>query len=335
MRRSSTSDNSLTLVWGSRFVRYLLLLLSLLAPAALAETVEVWLDKMNDAVHGLNYTGTYVYINKDRIDTMQIVHRVDAKGERERLLSLNGEAREILRDSEKVTCILPADKSVVVGQHKKGTRLPALVPADVLEFSKLYTIELIGRDRIAGYPAVILSIVPNDKMRYGYRIWLEEDTGMVLRSDIMDSDARVIEQMMFTEISMQTPISNDMLEPTVAHEEFQVITDQVVTTLEQRSSQAVKLSFVNIPKGFRIADHSVKNMPMKKHPVQHYVLSDGLATVSVYVEKSTTVEQALDGESKMGSINAYGRQLSDYQITVMGEVPGDTVKQIAEAVSIK
>jgi sigma-E factor negative regulatory protein RseB len=65
------------------------------------------------------------------------------------------------------------------------------------------------------------------------------------------------------------------------------------------------------------------------------VLSDGLATVSVYVEKSTTVEQALDGESKMGSINAYGRQLSDYQITVMGEVPGDTVKQIAEAVSIK
>ena len=74
---------------------------------------------------------------------------------------------------------------------------------------------------------------------------------------------------------------------------------------------------------------------MKKHPVQHYVLSDGLAAVSVYIEKSTTEEQALEGQSNMGSINAYGRQVSEYQVTVMGEVPGTTVKQIAEAVTIQ
>ena len=316
-------------------MRYLLVVLAFFSSAVYAETVDVWLEKMNKAVHELNYTGTYVYINNDQIDTMQIIHRVDANGERERLLSLNGEAREILRDSQKVTCILPADKSVIVGQHKKGSGLPALVPEDILEFTKLYNMELIGRDRIAGYPAVILSIVPNDKMRYGYRIWLEEDTGMVLRSDIMDSNAKVIEQMMFTEISMQTPISNDMLEATVAHDDFQIITDRLVNEQDQQSSQAVNWSFVNMPNGFKIADHSVKNMPMKKHPVQHYVLSDGLAAVSVYIEKSTTEEQALEGQSKMGSINAYGRQVSEYQVTVMGEVPGTTVKQIAEAVTIQ
>jgi sigma-E factor negative regulatory protein RseB len=158
---------------------------------------------------------------------------------------------------------------------------------------------------------------------------------MVLRSDIMDSNAQVIEQMMFTEISMQTPITNDMLEATVAHDGFRVITDQLASTEGSKPVQSIKWSFVHMPKGFKITSQSIKNMPMKKHPVQHFVLSDGLAAVSVYIEKSTTDEQALQGESKMGSVNAYGRQISDYQVTVMGEVPSNTVKQIAEAVARK
>jgi sigma-E factor negative regulatory protein RseB len=313
-------------------MRSLLLVLVVLSNPAQADSVEMWLEKMNQAIHGLNYTGTYVHINNDRIDTMQIVHRVGEDGERERLLSLNGEAREILRDSEKVTCILPADQSVIVGHNKAASGLPALVPSDV-EYGRNYNIELIGRDRVAGYSAVILSVVPKDSMRYGYRIWLEEGSGMVLRSDIMDSGARVIEQMMFTEISLQSPVTNEMLEPTVAHDQFRVITEQLLSTESETPAGTDNWSFVKIPEGFMIADDSIKNLPMKKHPVRHFVLSDGFATVSVYIEKSTTDEQALKGQSKMGSINAYGRQVSDYQVTVMGEVPEHTVKQIAEAVS--
>jgi sigma-E factor negative regulatory protein RseB len=316
-------------------MRSLLLALVLLTSTAQADNVEMWLEKMNQSIHELTYTGTYVHINNDQIDTMQIVHRADEEGERERLLSLNGEAREILRDSEKVTCILPADQSVIIGHHKTASGLPALVPSDAVEYGRNYNIDLIGRDRVAGYPTVILSVVPKDRMRYGYRIWLEEDSGMVLRSDIMDSNARVIEQMMFTEISFQTPVTNEMLEPTVAHDQFRVITEQLLSTESEASAGMDNWSFVKIPEGFRIADQSVKNLPMKKHPVRHFVLSDGFATVSVYIEKSTTDEQALKGESKMGSINAYGRQVLDYQVTVMGEVPEHTVKQIAEAVSRK
>jgi sigma-E factor negative regulatory protein RseB len=149
----------------------------------------------------------------------------------------------------------------------------------------------------------------------------------------MDANARVIEQMMFTEISLQTPITDDMLQATVAHDQFRMITDQLASTEATQPAQTIKWSFVRMPKGFKIASQSIKNMPMKKYPVQHFVLSDGLATVSVYIEKSTTDEQALQGESKMGSVNAYGRQISNYQVTVMGEVPGNTVKQIAESVA--
>ena len=102
-----------------------LAMLVLASSAVYAQSAEMWLSKMNQAVHGLNYTGNYVYINDGQIDNMQIVHQVSDKGENERLLSLNGEAREILRDSEKVTCILPADKSVIISKYKAGTGLPA------------------------------------------------------------------------------------------------------------------------------------------------------------------------------------------------------------------
>jgi len=313
-------------------VKFALIIITLFASVAHAESTEMWLSKMNEAVHGLNYTGTYVYINDGHIDTMQIVHSVDDKGERERLLSLNGEAREILRDSEKVTCILPADKSVIVGHLKAGTGLPALLPENILELRSVYDIELIGRDRIAGYPAVILAVEPRDKMRYGYRIWLEEDSGMVLRSDIMDSQANVIEQMMFTEISLQSPVSAAMLEPTVEHDQFRVVTDHMASHEEMQPGQN-KWSFSRIPKGFRVTSQSLKSMPMKKHLVQHFVLSDGIASVSVYIEKTMPDDQVLEGETSMGSMNAYGRKVNDHRVTVMGEAPRATVKQIAEAVA--
>ena len=138
--------------------------------------------------------------------------------------------------------------------------------------------------------------------------------------------------MMLTEISLQTPISVAMLEPTVKHDKFQVVTDQPVTGSESRFNQA-GWSFVRIPEGFSVTSQSLKPMPMKKHLVQHFVLSDGLATVSVYIEKSATDEQALDGESSMGSVNAFGRRIAGHRVTVMGEVPKATVKQIAEAVA--
>ena len=311
-----------------------LLLIVLLGPSlAYAEDAHSWLKRMNAAVHGLNYTGTYVYISGDQIDTMQIVHRADESGEHERLLSLNGEAREILRNSEQVTCILPADRSVIIGQHKAGSGLPALVPGEVLEFSKLYELELIGRDRIAGHPAIILSIEPKDKMRYGYRIWLEEDSAMVLRSDILDASGKVMEQMMFTELTMQSPVSPHMLEPTVDYSQFKVITDHLAQAKSMADIHDANWSFEQMPKGFKIASQSVKTMPMKKYPVKHFVLTDGLATVSVYIEKSGIDEQMLEGESSMGSVNAYGRQIADHRVTVMGEVPRDTVRQIAEAVA--
>lgn len=304
--------------------------LTLAGVAVAADNNQMWLAKMNDAVHSLNYSGTYVHINNGQIETMQIVHHVGPDGEKERLFSLNGEAREILRDSKQVTCILPANRKVVIGNLTGGSTLPALVPENVIKLDKLYDIELIGKDRIANYPTIILTIQPKDKMRYGYRIWLEEDSGMVLRSDILDTQGRIVEQMMFTEISLQSPVTVAMLQPTVPHEGFQTI----ISGNHGAAEEAARLSwrFNSMPQGFSVTRTSRKQMPMKKHMVEHIVLSDGLATVSVYIEK-VSGKDVFKGASKMGGVNAYGRQVNNHQVTVMGEVPPETVQQIADSVA--
>lgn len=295
-----------------------------------ADGTDTWLVKMNKAIRSMDYTGTYIHINQGQIETMQIVHVVDETGERERLLSLNGEAREILRDGDRVTCILPADRFVVVGQLKSDFGLPALIPDNTLQLGEVYDIQLIGKDRVAGYPSVILSIQPKDKMRYGYRIWLEEEHGMLLRSDILDAEGQVMEQMMFTEISFQPPVSAAILQPTVPHKGF-----VTVESSEHGGGVAAGKSawtLQGMPKGFKVTGQAHKRMPMNKFDVEHIILSDGLATISVYIEKSSG-ENALQGPSNIGGVNAYGRSAYNHQITVMGEAPKETVKLIAHSIA--
>lgn len=296
----------------------------------MADSADMWLSKMQKAIHSLNYTGTYVYLHRGQIETMQIIHAVDGEGEKERLLSLNGEAREILRDSNSVTCILPADRSIVVGKLKAGSGLPTLLPENILQLGEVYEIQLIGKDRIAAYPALILSIQPKDKMRYGYRIWLEEVSGMLLRSDMIDPQGQVMEQMMFTEINLQSPVSLAMLKPTVPHDGFVKIESASHAANEVPMKTAWR--FHEMPKGFKVTSQTRKTMPMKKHKVEHIVLSDGLATISVYIEKSD-VENTLQGASSMGGVNAYGLAKDGYQVTVMGEAPKETIKHIADSLA--
>ena len=308
----------------------LLFAVFLFSPLACAGEAEAWLSKMNNAVHSLNYSGTYVYINEGQLETMQIVHRKDKDGERERLLSMNGESREIIRQGGRVTCILPADRSVVTGKHKSATGLPTLMPESAANLKDYYEIEIIGVDRIAGYATVILSILPKDKLRYGYHLWLEKEHGMVLRSDIIDAQGKIMEQMMFTEINLRSPISAAMLEPTVAHDTFKVVMDDSAQA-EGTPITNSRWSFRNIPKGFSVTSKVRKKMPMKKNDIEHFVLSDGLATVSVYIEKAGS-GQGLEGSTRMGGVNAFGRTLKGHTITVMGEVPKQTVKLIADSV---
>jgi sigma-E factor negative regulatory protein RseB len=190
------------------------LLLAACAPAAAAESARQWLDEMSSALQTLDYDGTFVYLHGGKLEAMRIFHQVDAGGERERLVSLTGSAREVLRDDKMVTCIMPDNKSVMVGQSRPRQPFP-VVPKDLGSVSHYYLLEDMGDDRMAGYVTRVIAITPKDNYRYGYRFWIDKNTRMLLKSDLTGADSEPIEQVMFTRLGIGAEISDAELDPSL------------------------------------------------------------------------------------------------------------------------
>jgi sigma-E factor negative regulatory protein RseB len=289
-----------------------------------------WLERMIRSAHQLNYTGTFVYQQGGSLQSMEIIHAVNGKGERERLVSLSGPSREVIRNKDRVTCILPQDSPIVVEHAGAQRPFPVKLPSDLEPLREHYDIHLAGEDRIAGLKARKVVIVPRDHYRYGQNFWLAEDNGLLLRAEVLNEKGQIIEQVMFTSLKTMDSIPDEMLQPKntantrVLHLKQKPEPEAPVDT--QARWQVAKL-----PPGFSQQLERNHYLQDKKYPVEHHVYSDGLASVSVFIERRDEDEDAFVGASNMGGVNAYGRILGDHTVTVVGEVPPVTVKQIAES----
>ncbi len=293
---------------------------------------------MSVAMKTLNYEGNFVHVQGNHITSMNILHSSDENGELERMRSLDGEAREVYRNHSLVTCIWPASQSVVVSKSKPRDLLPT-VDAD-LAANQRYRFSMGKPDRVAGLPTHVVNVLPADTYRYGYRFWIDRETHMLLRSMLLDGQ-RAVEQVMFTLI--EYPQSIDVAR-------FEVSTDdEQISWLEPKKLQAAsglpeiladkadRVSFENLPDGYREVSESYSAMSKKERPITHVMLSDGMASVSVYVEYVARADQSQSaiGLSSMGAMNAFGLSTDDAFITAVGEVPADTVQAIARAAYLR
>ena len=293
---------------------------------------------MSIAMKTLNYEGNFVHVQGNHITSMNILHSSDINGELERLRALDGEAREVYRNHTLVTCIWPASQSVVVSKSKPRELLPK-VDAD-LAANKRYQFSMGAPDRVAGLVTHVVNVLPADTFRYGYRFWIDRDTHMLLRSMLLDGQ-RAVEQVMFTFIEYPESIETARFEVTTDNEQ--------VSWLEPRQLQAPaglpeiladqvdRVTFQDLPDGYREVSETYSPMPINDGPVSHVMLSDGMASVSVYVEYVPLAEQSQSsvGLSSMGAMNAYGLSTEEAFITAVGEVPADTVQAIAKAVLVR
>ena len=304
-------------------------------PVSHAGTGDVTPDKlireMSKALTNLNYEGSFVHIQNGNIESMSIVHSNDAGGELEYMLSLNGEAREVFRNRALVTCIWPSSKSVIVSDSKARQILPNV--DESLTNSDSYQLSMSEPDRVAGLEAHVVEIKPKDHYRYGYRFWIDKETNMLLRSMLVDSNDNTVEQVMFTNISYPDSIPA---------ERFETPDEKIQTFKTQTPSKAIvsngqnRVDFEVLPVGYAKVTESYKPMPLNDRPMSHVMLSDGMASVSVYVEyidKSEHTDVAL-GVSSMGAMNAYTRIMDTALVTVVGEVPSATAESIALAVRL-
>ena len=298
-------------------------------------------DAMSMALKTLNYEGNFVHVQGMSVTSMHILHASDAYGELERMTSLDGEAREVIRDHSLVTCIWPGTESVVVSKSKPRDLLPDVT--STLAHNDSYDFTLGERDRVAGRLTHVVDVTPRDKFRYGYRFWIDQETDMLLRSMLLDGDMPV-EQVMFTSIDYPEAVD---------HARFDIDTrEDHVSWIEPKTAQAIdaltsnvsnkpkavdRVGFRNLPDGYEEVSETYRPMPINDGPISHVMVSDGMASVSVYVEHVAVADQDKNavGLSTMGAMNAYGLSLDAAFVTVVGEVPASTVMAIAEAVQLK
>jgi sigma-E factor negative regulatory protein RseB len=306
----------------------------LFAFAATADSSEkqalALLERMSVAMKTLNYEGVFVFIHGKQMETMHIVHSNDNGIEKERLLSLAGAPREILRNNDRLICILPDSKSVVVEKSLPKNYLPTGLQHVTTELKRYYTFSVMGKERMTGRQAVMIDVHPKDPYRYGYHLWLDELTGMLLKSDLVNENGEAVEQVMFTQISIKDHIPEENLEPTISSKGFKWFKEdqQIKATSKQQSRWTV----MKLPAGYMQGMHKTHGLPTSRMPVEHLMFTDGISSVSVYIEEMNKSKPMMKGFSSIGAVNAYTTVMSNHYVTVVGEVPRAAVKMIADSV---
>ena len=289
-----------------------------------------WLQRMSQAIATRNYEGRFFHMSRVRSETMQIIHRVADGKVTERLLSLDGSGREIIRDDTQVICYLPDRRTVLVERRPGNKTLLAGLPTYSEDLARLYSIEMGRTTKVLGRSTQLIDVRPRDQFRYGYRLWLDSDSAMPLKTQLCDHDGNVIEQLVFAEFAVLDAIPAQSVKPSVAAEGFRWIRQDAAPAAPP-SPALIHWRVLRLPSGFKLTVQQVQVLAGSVNPVQHLVFSDGLASVSVFIEPRPADEQMV-GLSRMGSAFAFSRSLKGHQVTAVGEVPAATVEAIAESV---
>jgi len=308
-----------------------------------AASAWAWLDRMVRAARRLHYEGTFVYQRGESLVSMRLVHVGPPQGERERLVALNGERREVLRTEEGVVCLTPGRRLVKEGPASALGPLPGLGSA-AQELAGHYRIEPRGGGRVAGREAQVLWVSPRDRYRYGYRLWLDRASGLLLRSQLVGDDGRVLEQVLFTSLELRPEPTAAMLAAVEAGSGgWEAAAEERVRTRrldegEPWPLEPLGLSWAALrpPPGFRVARRYLHRLEGGEGKgmlpgMLQVVLSDGLASVSVFVEPLREGEPAFHGEAAWGAVHAFGAVVDGHQLSVVGEVPAETVRLVGRS----
>ena len=282
------------------------------------------LGKMNHAMEVLNYQGTVAFLKNGKLEPMKYVHAAEKGGvQQERLMSLNSPMREIIRDAGKVSCLFKETQQSIVDHRPFERSFLVDVPKNLDEMGDIYQFEIVGEENVAMLPSYIVAIQPKDNARYPRKIWIEKQQFLPLKVVVYDNSGASLEQVVFTEIEVKDALPFvDVKYLDAAHQSHQ----------SQSSDQAVFV-VTELPKGFREVFFVRKPMHNAEQPVDHLLLSDGFTSVSIYMENKSAAMQS--GLQSVGAVNSYSRAVNNYQLTVMGEVPAETVKFIAEGIKLR
>jgi len=293
------------------------------------DTVYQWLERMDAAMSQMNYQGTFVYVHDDDVESMRITHVVDDRGLHERLVSVSGTPREVIRDAKGVRWLSGENHTMLANAAASRTFFPKLPLGDPHQASQSYEFRLANNQRIAGHSTQRLDILPKDQYRYGYSLWLELQSSLLLQWELTGEKGETLAKLMFTDLNMGSEVDPSELRSTTANESAVPVTSQPIAESPSISGP-LRWKPARLPAGFRLTSNR-QQKPQQGSPFEHLVYSDGIAAVSVYIESAEPDSDLKLGLSTLGTTHVFTRKLDNELITVLGDVPAVTVKLIGNS----
>lgn len=289
-----------------------------------------WLKVVTFAGRQTDYSGVFVYQYDNRVETSRITHVVEPDGEYEKLESLDGPRREIIRHHGQVWCYINHKMVQMDSQYQNVKSRFMDLPLEQLSvLSENYQGKRIGVERVAGYSAQSILFKPKDGQRYAHKIWVHTDSGLLLKAVVLGDKNRVVEQYAFTQLQIGGNINRS----------WAVAGDEVSGTVFPPPSEKTKGIPVTsgwvvdaLPTGFKKTFEILRPMRGKHAPVNQIVFSDGLSAISVFIEPNDHDEDDVEGLSSRGAVNLYHKVIGNHLITVVGEVPPHTLMQVFQSV---
>ncbi|MFA6204104.1 MAG: MucB/RseB C-terminal domain-containing protein [Gallionella sp.] len=302
-----------------------LLGLCLAAGTADAASIPEWLKTAAFAGHQTNYSGVFVYQYGNHVETSRISHVVETDSEYEKLESLDGPKREIIRHHGQVWCY-QNHKMVQVDSQQAG-RFPFLLPDQLAALNENYQAKELGTDRVAGYNAQVVLYQPRDSLRYAHKIWVHTESGLLLKSAVLNEKNQVVEQYAFTELKIGGDIDRSWVVSSAALPGFG-------RNKPVQSKPVVNSGWVvdALPGGFKKTMEIMRPMRGKHAPVSQLVFSDGLSAISVFIEPADADEDDNEGLTSRGAVNLYHKVVDKHLYNVVGEVPPRAVMQVLDSI---
>lgn len=289
-----------------------------------------WLKTVAFAGHQTDYSGVFIYQYDNHVETSSIMHVVEADSEYEKIESLDGPKREILRHHGQVWSYIN-HQMVQVDSQQGRSRFPSLLPEQLSALSANYVAKQAGTERVAGYIAQVLVFKPKDNLRYTHKIWVHTDSGLLLKAAVLGDKDQVVEQYSFTQLQVGGKVDRSWVKqvkqakPGVAGSRNQSASAATPTPIN--SGWVVDA----LPAGFKKSTEILRPMRGKHMPVTQIVYSDGLSAISLFIEPNDGDEDDVEGLSSRGSVNMYHKVVDNHLITVVGEVPPRTVMQVFDS----
>ncbi|NWA05077.1 MucB/RseB C-terminal domain-containing protein [Pseudomonas gingeri] len=295
---------------------------------AQADEAQDWLERLGQAEQQQSFQGTFVYERNGSFSTHRIWHLVRNGQVRERLLQLDGSAQEVVRVDGHTECV---SGTLVAGLGESpDAHARALDPQ---KLNAWYDIAVVGKSRVAGRPAVIVSLTPRDQHRYGFELHLDRQTGLPLKSLLINDKGQLLERFQFTELNTSEVPQDSQLQAGAECKPVVLLSNQAQAKVQVLGSKVAQLWHSDwLPPGFELVSSTARIDPQSKTQVNSLMYDDGLARFSVFLEPLNGAS-ITDTRTQLGPTVAVSRRLTtpsgEIMVTVVGEIPIGTAERIA------